>query len=69
MRRSPKETDDAARVTHRRALLMGGAMTAMFAVLGARMRYLSVEQADQFKLLAEENRISIRLIPPARGLI
>ena len=44
-------------------------MTAMFAVLGARMRYLSVEQADQFKLLAEENRISIRLIPPARGLI
>ncbi|MCU0816493.1 MAG: penicillin-binding protein 2 [Cypionkella sp.] len=69
MRRSQKETDDAARVTHRRALLLGGAMTAMFAVLGARMRYLSVEQADRFKLLAEENRISIRLIPPARGLI
>ncbi|MBN2629312.1 MAG: penicillin-binding protein 2 [Rhodobacteraceae bacterium] len=69
MRRSPKETEDSARLTHRRALLMGGAMTAMFAVLGARMRYLSVDQADQFKLLAEENRISIRLIPPARGLI
>lgn len=69
MRRSPKETDDAARKTHRRALLLGGAMTAIFAVLGGRMRYLSVEQADQFKLLAEENRISIRLIPPARGLI
>lgn len=69
MRRSPKETEDSARLTHRRALLMGGAMTAMFAVLGGRMRYLSVDQADQFKLLAEENRISIRLIPPARGLI
>lgn len=69
MRRSPKETEESARVTHRRALLMGGAMTAMFAVLGARMRYLSVDQADQFKLLAEENRISIRLIPPARGVI
>jgi len=69
MRRSPKETEESARVTHRRALLLGGAMTAMFAVLGARMRYLSVDQADQFKLLAEENRISIRLIPPARGLI
>ncbi len=69
MRRSPKETDEAASITHRRGLLLGGAMTAMFAVLGARMRYLSVEQADQFKLLAEENRISIRLIPPARGLI
>ncbi|WP_103334427.1 penicillin-binding protein 2 [Pseudotabrizicola formosa] len=69
MRRSPKETEESARLTHRRALLMGGAMTAMFAVLGARMHYLSVDQADQFKLLAEENRISIRLIPPARGLI
>ncbi len=44
-------------------------MAAMIAVLGARMRYLQVEQADQFKLLAEENRINIRLIPPERGLI
>lgn len=69
MRRSPKETEDSARQVHRRSLLLGGAMTAMFAVLGARMRYLSVEQGDQFKLLAEENRISIRLLPPTRGLI
>lgn len=69
MRRSPKETEDSARQVHRRSLLLGGAMTAMFAVLGTRMRYLSVEQGDQFKLLAEENRISIRLLPPARGLI
>ncbi len=44
-------------------------MAAMIAVLGVRMRYLQVEQADEFKLLAEENRINIRLIPPARGLI
>jgi penicillin-binding protein 2 len=48
---------------------MGGAMVAMFAVLGARMRFLSVEQADEFRLLAEENRINMRLIPPERGLI
>ena len=48
---------------------MGGCMAAMVAVLGGRMRYLGVEQADQFRLLAEENRINIRLIPPARGLI
>jgi penicillin-binding protein 2 len=49
--------------------MLGGAMTAMVAVLGARMRYLQVDQADEFKLLAEENRINIRLIPPERGLI
>ena len=48
---------------------MGGCMAAMVAVLGGRMRYLGVEQADQFRLLAEENRINMRLIPPARGLI
>ena len=69
MRRAPRDTDaTAARVT-RRALIMGGSMAAMVAALGARMRYLGVEQADEFRLLAEENRINIQLIPPARGLI
>ena len=69
MRRSPKDTEDSARKITKRALLMGGGMAAMVAVLGARMRYMQVDQADQFKLLAEENRINIRLIPPSRGLI
>ena len=69
MRRSPKDTDESARNVNRRALLLGGSMAAMVAVLGARMRYMQVDQADQFRLLAEENRINIRLIPPSRGLI
>ncbi len=30
---------------------------------------MQVEQADEFRLLAEENRINVRLIPPARGPI
>ena len=69
MRRSPKDLDDSARKITKRALLLGGGMAAMVAVLGARMRYMQVDQADQFRLLAEENRINIRLIPPSRGLI
>ncbi len=69
MRRTARDTEESARRVNRRSLLMGGAMVAMFAVLGARMRYLSVEQADEFRLLAEENRINMRLIPPERGLI
>lgn len=69
MRRNPRDIEDSARKVRRRALLMGGAMAGFVAVLGARMRYLQVDQADQFRLLAEENRINIRLIPPARGLI
>ena len=69
MKRTARDSDESARRINRRALLLGGAMTAMVAVLGARMRYLGVDQADQFRLLAEENRINIRLIPPVRGLI
>lgn len=69
MKRTPRDTDGIAGQVTRRALFMGGCMTAMVAVLGARMRYLAVDQADQFRLLAEENRVSIRLIPPGRGLI
>ena len=69
MRRTARDTEESARRVNRRSLFMGGAMVAMFAVLGARMRYLSVEQADEFRLLAEENRINMRLIPPERGLI
>ncbi|MFD1509500.1 penicillin-binding protein 2 [Lacimonas salitolerans] len=69
MRRNPKETQDSVRKVTRRALLLGGAQVAFVAALGLRMRHLQVEQADQFSLLAEENRINIRLIPPARGQI
>ena len=69
MKRTPRDIEGTAKNVTRRALFMGGCMAAMVAVLGARMRYLGVEQADQFRLLAEENRINIRLIPPARGLI
>lgn len=69
MRRTARDTDESARRINRRALLMGGIMASTFTVLGARMRYLSIEQADQFRLLAEENRINMRLIPPERGLI
>lgn len=69
MRRTPRDTEETVRTMNRRTLMLGGAMGAMVAVIGARMRYLQVDQADEFKLLAEENRISIRLIPPERGLI
>lgn len=69
MRRTARDSEDSARAVTRRALLLSGAMAAMVAVLGARMRYMQVDRADEFRLLAEDNRISIRLIPPARGLI
>ena len=69
MRRTARDSEESNRTLNRRTLMLGGAMGAMVAVLGVRMRYLQVDQADEFKLLAEENRINIRLIPPERGLI
>lgn len=69
MRRPPKELEGLNRITSRRALILGGAQLGLVGVLALRMRHLQVEEADQFRLLAEENRINIRLIPPARGEI
>jgi len=69
MKRSQRETEDSARQIGRRSLVLGGLFAGTGAVLAARMRYLQVERAEDFRLLAEENRINIRLLPPARGLI
>ncbi|MCU4652922.1 penicillin-binding protein 2 [Roseibacterium sp. SDUM158016] len=69
MKRSQKDIEDSARVVGRRAIVMGGLFLGTAGVLAARMRYLQVERADDFRLLAEENRINIRLLPPERGLI
>lgn len=67
MRRPAKELAATHRTLSRRTLLLGGLQVGVIAALTLRMRFLQVDQADQFRLLAEENRINIRLIPPARG--
>lgn len=53
----------------RRALLLGGAQVALLATLAGRMYYLQVVQADRYSMLADENRINIRLVAPPRGRI
>lgn len=67
MRRPPKELEQSHRVISRRALIVGGLQLGFAGALALRMRYMQVDQADAFRLLAEENRVNIRLIPPARG--
>ena len=69
MKRGPKETEEAARRLSRRAMLLGTAQFGLISILGARMASMQVDQADTFRMLAEENRINVGLIPPARGLI
>jgi len=69
MRRKGQEAADLSRRFTRRALFLGGAQMALIAGLGLRMRWMQIDQADEFRLLAEENRVNIRLLPPARGQI
>ncbi|UWR59785.1 penicillin-binding protein 2 [Phaeobacter inhibens] len=69
MKRNVKDVEASHRKLSRRALLLGGLQLAFAGGLAMRMRHLQVDQADQFRLLAEENRINLRLIPPARGQI
>jgi len=53
----------------RRSVGMGGAMAAVFAVLGGRLYQLQIRDGDQYKVEAEDNRVSERLIAPPRGRI
>lgn len=69
MKRPAKDNEESARTVNRRSVLMGGAMLGVAGALVLRMRSLQIARQDQFLLLADENRINIRLLPPARGLI
>ena len=51
----------------RRGLIVGGLQIAFITGLAFRMRKLQVKEASEYRLLADENRINIRLIAPPRG--
>ncbi len=53
----------------RRTLFVGAAQGGLALLLGGRMAYLSIFEQEKYRLLAEDNRVSIRLIPPRRGWI
>ena len=53
----------------RRAVGVGGAMAAVFAVLGGRLYQLQIKNGDEYLLDAEANRVSQRLLAPPRGRI
>ena len=53
----------------RRGALLGGAQLALVGTLVGRMYYLQVVEAQRYTVLAEENRINLRLLAPQRGRI
>lgn len=60
---------DRFRLYTRRALLLGGGQVALATVLAGRMYYLAVVESNQYTMLAEDNRVSMRILSPTRGEI
>ena len=54
---------------NRRIILAGVLKAGAVALLGWNIRKLQIEDSEDYKLLADANRVNLRLIPPSRGLI
>lgn len=61
--------NDKGKVLIKRSLILGLGQFLLFIVIIARLYYLQVYQADKYKTLADENRVSTRLLVPPRGII
>lgn len=57
------------RMYTRRATIISGAMLLLSSALVGRMYFLQVTNRSQYELLADRNRISMRLLAPKRGEI
>jgi penicillin-binding protein 2 len=63
-----RDSERHKQFSRRTAMLAGGKAVLLTALVG-RMYYLQVIQADRYKTLSEDNRISFRLLAPPRGRI
>ncbi len=61
--------NDKGKILIGRALFLGAIQLILLFLLVFRLYYLQVYQADKYKTLADENRISTRLLVPPRGII
>lgn len=64
-----KPEQDRGRLFTRRAMMLAAGQGLLFTGLAARMYYLQVVESNRYRVLADENRISLRLLPPPRGRV
>ena len=64
-----KEEEARRGVFTRRALMLGAFQLGALGFLGYRLHKLQVEEGERYATLAEENRISARLVAPPRGRV
>lgn len=60
---------DRQKIFTRRALMLAGGQAVLLGSLAARLYHLQVLEADKYATLADENRISVKLLPPPRGTV
>ena len=53
----------------RRAFVLGAFQGGVAALVAGRMAYISIAENERYKLLSEENRVQMVLVPPRRGWI
>lgn len=63
-----KDSDRAASFS-RRAFVVGAFQAGFLAVLGGRLAWLQMVEGNKYKVLAEQNRINLKMMAPARGQI
>jgi penicillin-binding protein 2 len=66
---SKREEERRRSVFTRRALMLGAGQVGLLGFLTYRLQKLQLEQGDRYATLADENRISARLIAPPRGRV
>lgn len=64
----PRDADAQKNFT-RRALMLGAGKSVLMCVLAGRLYHLQVLKTNEYKTLADDNRINVRLLAPARGRI
>src|SRR3569623_768597 len=60
---------DRERTFSRRAFIIAALQGGMLAVLGGRLAWLQVMQGKRYRVMAEKNRINVKVLAPARGEI
>ncbi len=53
----------------RRSLVVGAGAGLIFTTLAGRLAWLQVVQGNKYRMLAESNRINVKILPPLRGQI
>jgi len=60
---------DKGKIFSHRAMIIAAGKLLLILIIFMRLYYLQIIEAEKYKVLAEENRISVRILPPPRGLI